>query len=188
MDPIKYGVKIEFRLVESIIKHALNIKCQQDIWKNEKDCDGLFFGKVWLTERKFICKYSGQKIINCIWTSHNHSFVFYPNNTRQVWIAMEIKFSDMMKTNVHVLICLQWQIGNVNYQVKWRITLVLVSQRTSSCCTRNDSEPANWYPRHQGKQWHPGSSTSSNLPKCSFTATVDWSTWTQPNAWPIFRL
>ena len=38
-----------------------------------------------------------------------------------------------------------------------------VSHQTSSCCTRNKRWPANCCPKTQGKQWHPGSSTSSNF-------------------------
>ena len=39
-----------------------------------------------------------------------------------------------------------------------------VSHQTSSCCTCNKRWPANCCPKTQGKQWHPGSSTSSNFP------------------------
>lgn len=65
-------------------------------------------------------------------------------------------------------------------------TLVFVSQRTSSCWTRSERWPATWLPKHHGKQWQPGSRTSSNFPKVSLIATFDWSTWIQPKAWPIF--
>ena len=63
-------------------------------------------------------------------------------------------------------------------------TFVLVSQRTSSCWTRNERWPATWLPKHHGIQWQPGWRTSSNFPKVSLIATVDWSTWTHPKTWP----
>lgn len=65
-------------------------------------------------------------------------------------------------------------------------TFVLVSQRTSSCCKRRERWPAIWCPRNQGRQWHPGSRTSTNLPNFSFTATLDWSTCTQQKRLPMF--
>jgi hypothetical protein len=64
-------------------------------------------------------------------------------------------------------------------------TLVLVSQRTSSCCTRRDSFPAMLTPQHHGTQWQPGPTISTNFPHFSFTATVDWSTCTNPRHCPI---
>lgn len=67
-------------------------------------------------------------------------------------------------------------------------TLVFVSHRTSSCCTRNERWPAIWLPRNHGKQWQPGSSTSSNFPNCSLIATLDWSTWIQQKACPIVMI
>lgn len=77
------------------------------------------------------------------------------------------------------------QIGEIMVRVE-RETFVLVSQRTSNCCSRRVRCPASWYPRNQGRQWHPGSSTSLNFPNCSLIATVDWSTWTQQKRLPIF--
>ena len=41
---------------------------------------------------------------------------------------------------------------------------VFVLHQTSSCCTSNKRWPAKCYLKTQGKQWHPGSSTSSNFP------------------------
>lgn len=76
-----------------------------------------------------------------------------------------------------------------NEDVQWhriKSTLVFVSQRTSSCCTRRERCPATWLPRTHGMQWHPGSRTSLNLPNFSLMATFDWSTCTQQRAWPIF--
>lgn len=67
-------------------------------------------------------------------------------------------------------------------------TLVLVSQRTSNCSNLSDRWPASWLPRNQGRQWHPGSRTSSNLPNFSLMATVDWSTCTQQKRLPIWFL
>jgi len=65
-------------------------------------------------------------------------------------------------------------------------TFVLVSHRTSNCCNRRVRWPESWLPRHQGKKWHPGSRTSSNLPNFSLIATVDWSTCTKQSRLPIF--
>ncbi len=65
-------------------------------------------------------------------------------------------------------------------------TFVLVSHRTSNCCKRRERWPESLLPRNQGKQWHPGSSTLSNLPNFSLIATVDWSTCTQQRRLPIF--
>lgn len=65
-------------------------------------------------------------------------------------------------------------------------TFVLVSHFTSNCCNLRVRCPASWLPMHHGKQWHPGSSTSSNFPNLSLIATVDWSTCTQHNRLPIF--
>lgn len=86
--------------------------------------------------------------------------------------------------NQQTLVCL----NSVTIEVKMQQTLVFVSHRTSSCCTRNERWPANWLPKHHGKQWQPGSSTSSNFPNCSLIATLDWSTWIQQKACPIVMI
>ena len=64
-------------------------------------------------------------------------------------------------------------------------TFVIVSHRTSNCCTRKVRCPAICLPQIQGTQWQPGSSTSSNFPKLSLIARVDWSTLTQQKICPI---
>ena len=81
------------------------------------------------------------------------------------------------------------------HQNNWEIacewkkqTLVLVSQRTSSCLTRKERAPATRLPKHHGTQWQPGSRTSSYFPKTSLMAKLDWSTCTQPNTCPIFSI
>lgn len=79
------------------------------------------------------------------------------------------------------------------HQNNWEIacewkkqTLVLVSQRTSSCLTRKERAPATRLPKHHGTQWQPGSRTSSYFPKTSLMATLECFTWKQPYTCPIF--
>ena len=64
-------------------------------------------------------------------------------------------------------------------------TFVFVSQRTSICLSLSVSLPETRLPIIHGTQWHPGSSTSSNLPNLSLMPTVDWFTCTKQNNRPI---
>lgn len=128
--------------------------------------------------------------------------LYIPQSITKVWnlnfqwliLCYPLRSRESIISNTHML----WSHNNsylglkfqINALFMWRLimkqTLVFVSHRTSSCCTRKERIPAACFPKHQGKQWQPGSSTSSNFPKVSVIATVDWSTWIHPRACPIF--